>query len=117
MLILIALTVRSAARTVDWKNDTALFESAVRIAPDSLVVRWNLHRIYLKSGEEQKARHEYDAMLRINRAAVERYVYFAKRRDQEGNSGEAKKIWDRAEYSASGNPYLIEYVRKQRYEN
>lgn len=117
LLILIALTVRSTGRTFDWKNDTSLFDSAVKIAPDSLVVRWNLHRIYFKSGEEQKARHEYDEMLRINREMVERYVYFAKRRDHEGNYNAAKKIWDRAEYSASGNPELIEYVRKQRYEN
>lgn len=117
LLIIIALTLRSTVRTFDWKNDTALFESAVKIAPDSLVVRWNLHRIYLNSGEQQKARHEYNEMLRINRAAVERYVYFARGKEHEGNSGAAKKIWDRAEYSASGNPELIEYVLRKRYGN
>ena len=46
---------------------TELFsESAVKIAPNSLVVRWNLYRIYLEDGEYQKANDEYNEMVRIN---------------------------------------------------
>ncbi len=114
-LLLIAFSLRSAMRTTEWKNDRRLFESAVEIAPDSLVVRWNLHRIYTNTGEFQKARQEYNEMLRINREVVEKYVYYARKRELEGDHKAAKKIWERAEYSALENPELLNYVRAQRY--
>ena len=116
-VLIIALSIRSAVRTVEWKNDTTLFESAVRIAPDSLVVRWNLHRIYTNAGEFQKAGLEYKEMLRINRKIVEKYVYYARKRELEGDHKAAKKIWERAEYSALKNPELLKFVRAQRYGN
>lgn len=115
IVLIVALTIRTSMRTLEWKDDTTLFESAVKVAPDSLVVRWNLHKIYSEKGEQDKARKEYLEMLRINREVVERYVYFARKRELEGDVEAAKKIWERAEYSASGNSELLEYVRSHRY--
>lgn len=114
LAVIIVLTARSAFRTMEWKDDRKLFESAVRIAPDSLAVRWNLHRVYHEAGEYQRAMQEFREMQRINRKIVEEYVSFALKRDAAGDREAAEKIWKRAEYSASGNAELLEYVRTQR---
>ena len=112
--LILALSVKSTLRTLEWKNDRTLFESAVRVAPDSLVVRWNLFEIYRKNNEHEKAEAEYLEMLRINKEMTYRYVEYAKLLREQGKLRKAGKIWDKAEHTASANPHLLEYVRFER---
>lgn len=114
-ILIIALSSLSLMRTLEWKNDRTLFESAVKIAPNSLVVRWNLYRIYLEDGEYQKANDEYNEMVRINMSVTKKYAGFAVKKETEGDFKGAEKIWNKAEYSASGNSELLEYVRTLRH--
>jgi hypothetical protein len=114
LIVIVAFSVRTAARTMDWKNDRILFESAVKIAPRALAVRWKLFQIYSQAGEHQKAQREYNEMVKINRDVVGKYIYYARKRRLDGDYEKAEKIWDMAEYSASGNPDILNYVKSLR---
>jgi hypothetical protein len=114
VLLLAPLAFGTFFRTREWKDDRTLFESARKIAPDSLVVHWKLFETYRKSGEAEKAAIEYREMKRINLNTVRSYVAYAKRLFFAGYSGKSEKIWDRAEYSASGDPALLRQVRLER---
>ncbi len=112
--LILLFSLRTALRTLEWKDDRTLFESAVKVAPDSLVVRWNLLEVYRANNERDKARTQYQEMLRINREVTISYIDYAKKLESDGNILMAERIWTKAEYVAAGQPELVTYVRSER---
>jgi len=112
--VVAVLAVLTVIRTREWKDDRRLFESAVKVAPDSLVVRANLYRMYLRDSNPEKANAEYREMIRINTLMVQRHTAYARQLQAEGSSDSARQIWTAAEQLASGNPRLLEQVRAER---
>jgi thioredoxin-like negative regulator of GroEL len=56
VLAVLGFGIRSAVRTRDWRNDTTLFESAVRAAPHSVKARSNLASFYLSAQTPESGR-------------------------------------------------------------
>jgi tetratricopeptide (TPR) repeat protein len=61
--VLAAVTVR---RNQDWRSDTALFESALRVDPRSTDARYNLAIARLDAGDGDGARREWERTLHID---------------------------------------------------
>lgn len=59
-LLLAALATRSAARTLDWRDDERLFASAVRVEPGSALARTNHGLALAERGDEAGARAEWE---------------------------------------------------------
>jgi hypothetical protein len=55
-----SLAIRTAVRTGDWKDNLALFQSAVRVDPRSVEASYNLGLALLHRGESDQARRELD---------------------------------------------------------
>jgi protein O-mannosyl-transferase len=65
-LLCLAFSARTYARNFDWRNDMALWSSAVQICPESAKAHVNLGRAYSEvSGRIEDAVAEYDIALRI----------------------------------------------------
>jgi tetratricopeptide (TPR) repeat protein len=61
--VLAAVTAR---RNQDWRSDTALFESALRVDPGSTDARYNLAIALLDSGDADGARREWERTLAVD---------------------------------------------------
>jgi Flp pilus assembly protein TadD len=64
-VLVAALGTRTVVRNLDWKDNLALFSSAVRVVPESAKMRANLGYVYLQNGQMDLARRELEAALRI----------------------------------------------------
>jgi tetratricopeptide (TPR) repeat protein len=61
---------RTVARNRDWRDQASLFLSAVRVAPDSAKVRFNLGGVYLEKEQYDDAMRELQASLAIFPSAL-----------------------------------------------
>jgi protein O-mannosyl-transferase len=62
---ILALGVRAAVRSRDWRDDQVLAESAARLEPGSVPARFNLGVVLKDRGDLEGARREWEAVLNI----------------------------------------------------
>jgi protein O-mannosyl-transferase len=60
------LAAVTARRTLDWKDDVALFGSAARVDPASTDASYNLGLAWLERGEPERARREWERTLSLD---------------------------------------------------
>ncbi len=65
-VLLVSLAARAAARNPDWRDDRALFASAVRVEPDNADAHFALGDAHARAGEPERARDEWDHALRLD---------------------------------------------------
>jgi tetratricopeptide (TPR) repeat protein len=65
-LIAIGATVQLRARTVEWRTNRSLYESALRIAPDAPTMLNNLGQELRTSGELDESGRRYEEALRLS---------------------------------------------------
>ena len=51
-------------RNTDWKNEEVMYEATLRRSPDAHEIRRNLGELYLKQGEFEKAKTEFEELIR-----------------------------------------------------
>ena len=106
-LVLVALATATAARNRDWKDDLALFESAVRVSPTSNVVRFGLAGEYARSGRAEEAAEQLEAVRRNARGYVERYLALGDRARDRQDAGEARSWYASALRASPGDPVVL----------
>ena len=107
--LLASLTV---VRNRDWKNTITILESAVRVAPDSNAVRYNLVREYRRSGNTTEARRHYLDSVDNTQIHLQRFAELGDRTFEDGRLGEAR-IWYRRVLALDAeHPHARERLRQ-----
>jgi tetratricopeptide (TPR) repeat protein len=65
-VVLALLGARTAVRNRDWRDDFTLFGSAIRVAPRSLLARFNYGNALKDIGDLEGARRQWLAALELN---------------------------------------------------
>jgi protein O-mannosyl-transferase len=112
--VALALAVATFLRCREWRDNVTLFEAAVRVAPDSNVVRLNLVREYQARGLEDLARLHWAAGRANTLAYADRYVTIAERAEAAGSREEAEAWYRRALKLSPSDPRALGGVARLR---
>ncbi len=109
-LAAVALTARTIVRNADWRNNFALYSSAVQAAPKSAKMHANLGSAYVARREFDQARVQLDTALRIYPDfpdALESYGLMESRR---GNYQAAGAMMEKAFYMSGRDNANYDYM-------
>jgi len=111
MVVLLALAARTAVRNTDWKNNLALYSSAVRAVPNSSKMHSNLGGEYMMRDQFDLARREYQFALRINPEAPDALSSYGQLEFRQGNYQAAGALMEKALFmSGRENPHYDSMV-------
>ena len=94
--IVLILSVRTVVRNRDWKDDFALYSSAVRAVPNDAKMHSNLAGQYFLRNQLDLAAREYQIALRINPDSADALAFYAELEFQRGNLQAAGVMLERA---------------------
>jgi tetratricopeptide (TPR) repeat protein len=103
--IVLVLSVRTAIRNRDWKDNIALYSSAVRAVPNDAKMHSNLAGQYFSRNQLDLAAAEYQAALRINPGSPDALAFYAALEFRRGNYRHAGEMMEKA-LSMSGRSNL-----------
>lgn len=63
--IIVILMIRSIVRNRDWQNEDRFWIATSKVSPSSYNARVNAGNVYLKEGNYELAKHEYEESIRI----------------------------------------------------
>jgi tetratricopeptide (TPR) repeat protein len=110
-VVSLALTARTVVRNTDWKNNLALYSSAVRAVPNSSKMHSNLGGEYMMRDQFDLARREYQIALRINPEAPDALSSYGQLEFRQGNYQAAGALMEKALFmSGRDNPYYDSMV-------
>ena len=102
----LALAARTVARNTDWKDNLALYSSAVRAVPGSAKMHANLGGEYLSRNQFDLARNELQIALRIYPDSPDTLAALGLLESRQGNYQAAGALMEKALYtSARDNPH------------
>ena len=98
----------TAARAYEQSNMTqdaiTEYRKALAIYPNMADVRIDLGRLYLRSGQPDKAFHEFSEILNRTPSHPKALVWAGIARLKAGRSEEARQLWRQAQAAAPGDP-------------
>lgn len=103
-----------ALRAKDYDAAIALFRAAIEAAPVNATLRQDLGYTYLKAGENEAARDQFAAALRLDPSAERIALEYAFLCHETGKTAEARRTFDRIR--DTGSPYA-RVVAGQAFEN
>jgi tetratricopeptide (TPR) repeat protein len=110
-VILLALAARSIARTTDWKDNLALYSSAVRAVPNSAKMHANLGGEYMIRNQFELARKEFQVALQIDPDSPDTLASFGLLESWQGNNQAAGALMEKALHmSTRENPHYDSMV-------
>ena len=110
-VVLLALAARTVARNADWKDNLALYSSAVRAVPNSAKMHANLGGEYMVRNEFDLARKEFQTALRIYPDSPDTLASFGLLESWQGNYQAAGALMERGLHmSARDNPHYDSMV-------
>jgi|WetSurMetagenome_2_1015567.scaffolds.fasta_scaffold24118_3 protein O-mannosyl-transferase len=65
-IIIIALTIRTIVRNIDWKNEDHLWVATARVSPSGPNIHNNMGDVYARNGNLEKAAEEFSKSIQIN---------------------------------------------------
>jgi Tfp pilus assembly protein PilF len=110
-IIVAALSARTMVRNLDWKNNFALFSSAVRVVPESARVHRNLGDEYVRRGELEAAFVEFRTALRIFPDYPDVLENYGLAEARAGHAQEARKLLETAVSMTPGGSPDRAYVQ------
>lgn len=102
-LIIIALSVRSIIRNIDWKNEDNLWFATVKTSPSGAPIHNNMGDVWARRGDYQKAIEEFTLATQINPNYGDAFHNLANTYQMNGQPEEAIKYYNKA---LSINPYI-----------
>ncbi|MBZ5642629.1 MAG: tetratricopeptide repeat protein [Acidobacteriia bacterium] len=110
-VVLLALAVRTVARNGDWRDNLALYSSAVRAVPNSAKMHSNLGGEYMIRNQFDLARDEFQTALRIYPDSPDTLASFGLLELRLGNYQSAGSLMEKAlRMSARDNPHYDSMV-------
>jgi len=106
----LALSVRTVIRNRDWKDDFALYSSAVRAVPQDAKMHAGLARQYSLRNEADLAVVEYKTALRINPDSADTLASYASLQYQLGNYSAAGAMLEKALNMSGRNNLNYDYM-------
>ncbi len=94
--IVLVLSVRTVARNRDWKDNFALYSSAVRAVPNDAKMHSNLAGQFFLRHQLDAAAREYQAALRINPDSADALASYSELEFQRGNYQAAGAMMEKA---------------------
>ncbi|MBU5637911.1 tetratricopeptide repeat protein [Geomonas sp. Red69] len=91
--VIVAFSVLTFQRNLDWKNNLSLFSSGVRNDPASYGAHYNLGTAYLENGDTTSARREWETTLRLNPQHAEAMVQMGTLAAMRGDLGTAERYY------------------------
>jgi tetratricopeptide (TPR) repeat protein len=105
LLVLLALGGRTVARNADWRDNLALYSSAVRAVPESAKMHANLGGEYMIRNQFDLARSEFQIALRIYPDSPNALASFGLLESWQGNYQAAGALMEKALHmSTRDNP-------------
>ncbi len=95
-ILLAALSLRTIVRNRDWHDNLTLFSAAVRAVPGSAKMHANLGGEYVKRGQLDAARTEFQSALRIYPAFPEAEEAYGLLESRLGQDQEARRLLEAA---------------------
>lgn len=95
-IIIIALSVRTIVRNMDWRNEETLWTATEKTSPSGPNIHNNMGAVYQKKGEIQKAIDEFQLAISINPAYADAYHNLANTYQQAGRPSEAIEYFKKA---------------------
>lgn len=108
--IALALSVRTIIRNRDWRNDFALYSSAVRAVPQDAKMHAGLARQYSMRSQVELAVAEYQTALRINPDSADTLASYASLQYQLGNYSSAGAMMEKALNMSGRNNLNYDYM-------
>jgi protein O-mannosyl-transferase len=90
--LVLALGGRASARALDWRDNVALFGSAVRVDPGALLARRNLGVALKERGDLDGARGEWEEALRIDPSDAETLTHLGTLAAEQGDLAQAEGL-------------------------
>ena len=110
-VLVLALAARAAVRNTDWKDNLALYSSAVRAVPNSAKMHADLGGEYMIRNQFDLARKEFEIALRINPDSPDTLASFGLLESWQGNYQAAGAMMEKALHmSARDNPHYDSMV-------
>jgi tetratricopeptide (TPR) repeat protein len=110
-VVLLALAARTVARNADWKDNLALYSSAVRAAPNSAKMHANLGGEYMVRNQFDLARKEFQTALQIYPDSPDTLASFGLLESWQGNYQVAGALMEKALHmTARDNPHYDSMV-------
>ena len=96
ILVIVFFSLRTVARTWDWRDEISLWESAVRARPAYAKVHFNLADSYRDAGRMEEAFREWKEALRLNPNYPQVWVNMGNAEDQRNRPAEAEACYRKA---------------------
>jgi tetratricopeptide (TPR) repeat protein len=95
-IIIIALSIRTMIRNVDWKDEDHLWAATVKVSPSGAPIHNNMGDVYARHGDYPKAIEEFTRATQINPGYADAYHNLANTYQMSGNIDEAAKYYEKA---------------------
>jgi Tfp pilus assembly protein PilF len=105
--LLVACAARTAARTLDWRDDRTLFEKTVQVSGDSARARAILATNLLESGETEEALREFTRATEVNPAYAGGWHGLARTEARLGRIDDALEHMEHAAELSPTDAYVI----------
>lgn len=95
-IIVIALSIRTIIRNVDWKNEDNLWVATDKVAPSGAPIHNNMGDVYARHGDYQKAIDEFTKATEINPGYADAFHNIANVYQMMGDADHAIAYYDKA---------------------